>query len=120
MRRAFVGFASALLIFQTLAFGQAAPTAAPASRTLYTSAVLVVHATASATGTKVTSLSAGTKLTIGKCANSWCQVLDAGKRGYVAERYLSATPPAATAGKGYTNSRGAHVPSPTTTEIMEE
>ena len=91
VRRLLAVVLAAVFLASTLAYGQVP--AAPASRTLYTTAALVLHATPSATGTRVTSLPVGTKLTIGKCVSGWCQVLDAGKHGYVAERYLSATAP---------------------------
>jgi uncharacterized protein YgiM (DUF1202 family) len=114
MRRHFGVIVAAVFLAQALASGQAAP--APATRTVYTTGIVVLHTSPKADSPQQASLAAGTKLTIGKCAIGWCQVLDTGKRGsYVAERYLSATPPATTVGKGYTNSRGAHVPSPTTT-----
>jgi uncharacterized protein YraI len=113
MRRALGLVVAAVCLAQTLALGQTAP--ASASRTLYTTAVVALHTSPEADGPKRSSLAAGTKLTIGKCASGWCRVLDPGKSGYVAERYLSATAPPRTAGKGYTNSQGVHVPSPTQT-----
>lgn len=113
MRRPIGVLVAAVFLTRALAFGQVTP--APTSRSLYTTAAVAIHAAPKADSPSQVSLALGTKVTVGKCANTWCQILDTGRHGYVEERSLSATAPAAPAGKGYINSRGVHVPSPTKT-----
>ena len=125
MRRSLAVLAAILGLAQAITVGQSG--AVP--RTLVATSNVTLRASASATAPKVASISAGTKLRIAKCGNGWCEVVDPARHGFVAERYLATVVPAGTAprqqarpaipsssGKGYRNSQGVHIPSPTRTE----
>ncbi len=74
-----------------------ATTAAPTTRTLYTTVLVKVRAQASADSAVVTQLAAGTALTaVGDAAGGWQQVSRAAASGYIAAAYLTASAPAAT------------------------
>lgn len=90
----------------------------------YAVAAVPLVASASATAISIGTALPGAKLQLGKCANGWCEVTGL----FVAERYLSDRPSAASAlsavgtpttttpaGPGYVNSVGEQKPSPVKT-----
>jgi hypothetical protein len=84
--------------------------------TVYTTAPLRLHAAPSDT-VALATMPAGSAVTIVSCDAAWCSVQYGSLKGYAAKNYLSITPPlsAPAAGRGYVNSRGIWVPSPTRT-----
>lgn len=61
----------------------------------------------------------GTRVSVADCAEEWCSVGYRAMGGFVAERYLSRDSASAQViqqGRGYINSRGQWVPSPTRTQ----
>ena len=55
------------------------------------------------------------QVTVGVCEAGWCEVDYRGETGYLAERFLTNDAPAVRSGRGYRNSAGEWVPSPTRT-----
>lgn len=116
--------AAAIVIVAAVAIISPAVSAQVRARSVYAAANVILRASPSTTGAKVLVIKVGTKLTIGSCANGWCMVLGPSDRGFVAERFVSpvpapadtvGVPPPPGTGKGYINSCGAYVPSPTRT-----
>jgi uncharacterized protein YraI len=95
--------------------------------TAYTTATLRVRADSSLAAAVVAYLPRGRAVTVGSCGSEWCAVQAGTVRGYAVERYLATRPgsqrrlntvPAGTGvseGRGYTNSAGEHIRSPTRT-----
>jgi len=65
----------------------------------------------------VTRLPAGTRVRLGACADGWCRVSAGRSSGYALEEYLTRQAPSAlqATGRGYINSDGQWVQSPTRT-----
>jgi hypothetical protein len=93
-------------------------------RRSYTTSSLRLRLIPSLDGEVLATLPRGSALEVAACSVGWCEAYSGSIAGYVAERYLSAKPPPpATAptrerssGRGYINSSGEWVPSPTWTE----
>lgn len=93
------------------------PHPASADSVRFTSKRLNLRAAPSRTAERLTLIPRGTRLEVGDCEDGWCAVTFRGASGFVASRYLSERPTARpiTAGRGYINSQGYWVPSPTRT-----
>ena len=109
----------ALLFFSFLAIAPArtqTPDAAP--RRAFTTASVRLRENPSTDASALISIPARAAVEVGDCANGWCAATYRETEGYVAEAYLTFAQPLSTAaptGRGYINSRGEWVPSPTTT-----
>jgi hypothetical protein len=109
------------LLLAAVAFLSGAPAGALAqAHTAFTIAPVRMRAQPSEGARAVRSLARGSTVTVAACGGGWCSVSAGGRTGYVPRHLLrDRTPPAAVAapmpaeGSGYTNSRGAHVRSPT-------
>lgn len=105
-----------IYLFLLLSLGLTAAGTAQ-TREAYPSVALRLREAPSTEGKHILTIPAGRKLEVHDCARNWCSVTFSGVSGYVAERYLSDTPPPKIVqqGKGYVNSRGEWVPSPART-----
>ncbi|HKH47227.1 MAG TPA: DUF3761 domain-containing protein [Thermoanaerobaculia bacterium] len=93
------------------------------TRRHYATTRLRLRASPSLEGSVLTTLPSGSRVDVSTCGAGWCEVNYGLVSGYVAERYLAAKPPPSNAGarerssgRGYINSSGEWVPSPTWTE----
>jgi uncharacterized protein YraI len=93
------------------------------TRRHYATTRLRLRASPSLDGSILTTLPNGSRVDVSICDAGWCVVNYGSVSGYVAERYLAAKPPPTNAGvrerssgRGYINSRGEWIPSPTWTE----
>ena len=101
---------SSILLFGLLV---AAPQLA-AQDIRYTTTSVRIRADATIESKVLATVPRGARVDVQACAVDWCWVEYAGKNGYLAERYLTAAlPTEKVIGKGYTNSRGEEVRSPT-------
>lgn len=104
-----------------LATGWLTPTAAlaqlPETSRAYTTASLRLRAEASTEAAILAVMPAGAPLEVFSCSTRWCEVGFRSLHGFAAKQYLDSNPPAETlyTGRGYTNSQGIWVPSPTRT-----
>jgi uncharacterized protein YraI len=91
--------------------------AAQADTVALTSVELTVRVRPLVTAPIVTRLPAGTQVRLGACAEGWCRVTAGRSSGYALEEYLTRQAPPAqqAAGRGYINSDGQWVQSPTRT-----
>jgi len=110
-----------LLTFLTLAV---APTAARAQDTTsvrdtlaYTTTIVTVRAKPFANAQPLGRVDAGAPVRLYTCSGGWCSIATGQRSGYVLQEYLSSQPTPLTPrpGRGYVNSRGEWVPSPTRT-----
>jgi hypothetical protein len=83
----------------------------------YTNAALWLRATPSLTGKGVAFLPAGTQVRILRCGQGACRVAFRRLDGYVGQEFLGGAPvpESVDLGRGYINSRGQWIPSPTWT-----
>ncbi len=84
----------------------------------FVSATLRLRETPSTDSKILAVIPTGAQVEVRACATDWCEARFRGLQGYVAERYLTDDPPAASVihtGKGYFNTRGIWVPSPSRT-----
>jgi uncharacterized protein YraI len=83
----------------------------------YTTTIVSVRAQPLASAQALGRVDAAVPVRLYTCSAGWCSVATSRVAGYVLQEYLSAQPPAALrqAGRGYSNSRGEWVPSPTRT-----
>jgi len=83
----------------------------------YTTTIVTVRAKPFANAQSLGRVDAGVSLRLYTCSAGWCSVAAGRRVGYVLQEYLSAEPtaPPQRPGRGYTNSRGEWVPSPTRT-----
>lgn len=109
-----------LLLFISLL--AVAPTRAqtpdPSPRRGFTTAIVRLRENPWTDASVLLSIPARAVVEVGDCGDGWCAAQYRGTNGYVAEAYLTFTQPLSTAlptGRGYTNSRGEWVPSPTPT-----
>jgi uncharacterized protein YraI len=86
-------------------------------RVAYTIGAVKLRIGPSQTGRTMTTIPAWSMVSVGACGSGWCEVTYHGQHGFAATRYLSApaTQRVFHTGSGYTNSRGAWVPSPART-----
>lgn len=84
---------TAALLLAALILALLAPAALAESTAYVNCSSLTVRATASASGTKLGSLSRGAKVQVISTANGWAKISYNGKTAYVASRYLSKTAP---------------------------
>lgn len=110
---------AALLLLSLLTIG---PTRAqqpdPGPRRAFTTVSLRLRENPSPDASVRLSIPARAVVDVGDCAEGWCAATYRGSDGYVAEAYLTFAQPLSTAvptGRGYINSRGERVPSPTIT-----
>lgn len=83
--------------------------------TAYAATAIPLRAKPAVNAQIVDSLAAGAKVRVHACADGWCTVTATNRSGYVESGSLSLEPPHQTApqGRGYVNSKGQWVPSPT-------
>jgi len=105
---------SAVLV---LCFGASALAAqASLPDTAYTTAAVSLRAKPDANARSLARLAAETPVRVVVCTNGWCQTQVNGLTGYLPRLALSAQPNGSfVEGRGYTNSRGNRVRSPTRT-----
>lgn len=84
--------------------------------TAYTTASISLRAAPRPTAPVYTRLPAETKVHVQRCDDGWCNVTTQRLAGYLLEEFLTVDQPQAVAqGRGYINSDGERVPSPTWT-----
>ena len=81
----------------------------------YTTASVRLREKPATTARSLALLRQGSPVRLYECAEGWCSVAVYKLAGYVLEEYLTAEPQPIAQGRGYTNSRGEWVPSPTRT-----
>ncbi len=106
--------ASAVLALCLSASALAAQAKLP--ETSYTTAAVTLRAKPDERSKSVARLAAGTPVHVVACENGWCQTAVNGLNGYLPRLSLSAQPNGSfVEGRGYTNSQGNRVRSPTRT-----
>jgi uncharacterized protein YraI len=84
--------------------------------TAYTTTAISLRAAPRPTAPVYTRLPPGTQVHVQRCAEGWCNVTTQRLAGYLLEEFLTLSQPQAAAqGRGYINSDGQWVPSPTWT-----
>jgi len=107
-----------LLVFAaTRAPARAQDTLSTSDTVAYATAVLSVRVQPLASAGVIVRVPVGTPLRLYSCRAGWCRVAAGARTGYALEEYLATQPPRASQpeGRGYINSRGQRVPSPTRT-----
>jgi uncharacterized protein YraI len=109
-----------LLLFASLL--AVAPTRAQTSgaspQRAFTTAIVRLRESPSTDASVLLAIPSRALVEVGDCGDGWCAAQYRGTNGYVAEAYLAFAQPlriAAPSGRGYTNSRGEWVQSPTVT-----
>src|SRR6185295_1389374 len=90
------------------------------SESAYTTARLRLREAPAVSSSIVATVPRGKRISVFSGSEGWCQASYDFRSGYVSQSYLSDTPPpgvpqASRSGRGYINSRGEWVPSPTWT-----
>jgi uncharacterized protein YraI len=88
------------------------------SYSAYTTAALRLRSEPTLDGSVVALMPRGASVRVQSCENDWCAVVFRRSSGFAAEQYLSRERPAVDlliTGRGYYNSQGVWVPSPTRT-----
>src|SRR2546422_8166852 len=85
--------------------------------TAYTTAAVRLRALPVVGARMLAALPAAARVHVSSCSQGWCSVATDSVTGYLAEEFLTLHAPQApaSAGRGYINSRGQWVPSPTRT-----
>jgi len=85
--------------------------------TAYTTAAVRLRALPAVGARMLAALPAAARVHVSSCSQGWCSVATDSVTGYLAEEFLTLHAPQApaSAGRGYINSRGQWVPSPTRT-----
>ena len=110
-----------LLTFLSLALAttaaRAQDTASFRDTLAYTTTIVTVRAKPFANAQPLGRVDAAAPVRLYTCSAGWCSVARGRLSGYVLQEYLSSQPTAAAqrSGRGYINSRGEWVPSPTRT-----
>jgi uncharacterized protein YraI len=81
----------------------------------YTTATVRLREKPLATARALAVLRQGTPVRLYDCSEGWCRVVVSKLAGYVLEEFLTAQPQPIAQGRGYINSQGVWVPSPTRT-----
>ena len=128
MRRRLASFFATLLLASSVGATAQQPTASPSPRRAFTLADVRLREAPSTDARVIVILPKTTLVAVGDCDDSWCGVEFRGIEGFAARRYLAFSRPVAEddtsatqqstprqTGKGYINSRGQWVPSPTRT-----
>jgi len=110
-----------LLTFLTLALAspaaRAQDTASLRDTLAYTTAIVTLRAKPLASAPALGRVDAAVPVRRYTCAEGWCSIATSRVAGYVLQEYLSSQPtaPPQQPGRGYSNSRGEWLPSPTRT-----
>ena len=81
----------------------------------FTTASVRLREKPAATARALALLRQGTPVRLYECAEGWCSVTVSRLAGYVLEEFLTTQPQPIAQGRGYVNSQGQWVPSPTRT-----
>ena len=108
-----------LLAVISVAFGAtqlpAQSSFSPQDTLAYTTASVRLREKPAATARSLALLRQGSPVRLYECAEGWCSVAVYKLAGYVLEEYLTTEPQPIAQGRGYVNSQGEWVPSPTHT-----
>jgi len=108
-----------LLTVISVAFGATQLTAqsplSPQDTLAYTTASVRLRAKPAPTARALALLRQGSPVRLYECAEGWCSVTVYKLAGYVLEDFLTTEPQPIAQGRGYVNSQGRWVPSPTRT-----
>ena len=87
----------------------------PQDTLAYTTASVRLREKPATTARSLALLRQGSPVRLYACAEGWCNVTVSRLSGYVVEKFLSTEPGPIAQGRGYVNSQGQWVPSPTRT-----
>ena len=107
-----------LLTVISVAFGATqlpAQSLSPQDTLAYTTASVRLREKPAATARALALLRQGTTVRLYQCSDGWCNVGVYKLAGYVLEKFLTTAPQPIAQGRGYINSQGQWVPSPTRT-----
>jgi len=108
-----------LLTVISVAFGAtqlpAQSSFSPQDTLAYTTASVRLREKPAPTARALALLRQGTPVRLYECSEGWCSVVVSRLAGYVLEEFLSTQPQPIAQGRGYVNSQGQWVPSPTRT-----